>query len=70
MPLAHVLWRLRENRDGPCRVKIVARCPWPGCVTYTEFIMPLTDRHDMPQAARCVVCRRELCIISAGVVAT
>jgi hypothetical protein len=69
MPLSHVLWRIRGSRDVECVVRIKARCDWPGCATQVEFILPLTARSDTPSAATCVICRKELRILSAVAVA-
>jgi hypothetical protein len=65
MPLPAVIYRCLENRTLPCSLKITARCPWPGCVSYVEFNLPLLERSAKPTEALCNICGRELRIISA-----
>jgi hypothetical protein len=65
VPLPHVIWRSLEGRSLPCEIRISGRCPWPGCVRHTEFILPLTELSAKPTAALCNICGRELRSVSA-----
>ena len=64
MHLPAVIYRCLENRTLPCSLKITARRPWPGCVSYAEFILPLMELSPKPTEALCNICGRELRILS------
>jgi hypothetical protein len=66
MSLRHILWRMSEQRTAPVNIAVRGACSWPGCEAgCVEWTMRLRPQEPKPLTAACVLCGRELQILSA-----
>jgi single-stranded DNA-binding protein len=64
--MKHLLWRLAGNRTTPMMIQLRGSCPSPLCaIGSVEWTMRIHPIEDKPEGVNCVLCHRELHILSA-----